>query len=55
MRGGGRNLRRSNYVPSRGAGGAGGIMLDIGTVILFAYALAAILVIEIIAYMVIFT
>ena len=30
-------------------------MVDIGTVILFAYALAAVLFIQIVAYMVIFT
>lgn len=30
-------------------------MVDIGTVILFAYALAAVLVIEVVAYVVIFT
>jgi hypothetical protein len=30
-------------------------MVDIGTIILFAYALTAVLVIEIVAYMVIFT
>ena len=30
-------------------------MVDIGTVILFAYALAAVLIIEVLAYVVIFT